>query len=30
VLAANWLMNSLEALLLKWRPPIEATLETGT
>jgi ABC-type nitrate/sulfonate/bicarbonate transport system permease component len=30
VLAANWLMNSLEALLLKWRPPIESMLETGT
>jgi NitT/TauT family transport system permease protein len=30
VLAASWLMNSLEALLLKWRPPIESMLETGT
>jgi NitT/TauT family transport system permease protein len=30
VLAANWIMNSLEALLLKWRPPIESMLETGT
>ena len=30
VLAANWLMNALEALLLKWRPPIESMLETGT
>ena len=30
VLAASWLMNSLEALLLKWRPPIEPMLETGT
>ena len=28
--AANWLMNLIEALLLRWRPPIEPLMETGT
>ena len=28
VLGANWLMNSLETLLLRWRPPIESIMET--
>jgi NitT/TauT family transport system permease protein len=27
VLAANWLMNGLEAFLLRWRPPIESIAE---
>jgi NitT/TauT family transport system permease protein len=26
--AANWLMNSLEALLMRWRPPIESIMES--
>jgi NitT/TauT family transport system permease protein len=26
--AANWLTNSLEALLLRWRPPIDSIMET--
>ncbi len=26
--AANWLMNALEALLLRWRPPIQSMMET--
>jgi hypothetical protein len=30
VQSANWLMNTLEALLLRWRPPIEADVEAGT
>jgi NitT/TauT family transport system permease protein len=30
VLGANWLMNVLEALLLKWRPPIQPMMEAGT
>jgi ABC-type nitrate/sulfonate/bicarbonate transport system permease component len=30
VLAANWLMNVLEAMLLKWRAPIQSMMETGT
>ena len=30
VLGANWLMNRLEALLLRWRPPVDAMMETGT
>jgi NitT/TauT family transport system permease protein len=30
VQSANWLMNTLEALLLRWRPPIEAVVEAGT
>jgi len=28
VLGANWVMNSLERLLLRWRPPIEQIMET--
>ena len=28
--AANWLMNLIEALLLRWRPPIEPLMETGS
>jgi NitT/TauT family transport system permease protein len=28
VLGANWLMNSLETLLLRWRPPIDQIMET--
>jgi NitT/TauT family transport system permease protein len=28
VLGANWLMNSLESLLLRWRPPIAQIMET--
>ena len=28
VLGANWLMNSLETLLLRWRPPIDSIMET--
>jgi NitT/TauT family transport system permease protein len=30
VLGTNWLMNTLEALLLKWRPPLQSMIETGT
>lgn len=30
VLGANWLMNRLEALLLRWRPPTVSMMETGT
>jgi NitT/TauT family transport system permease protein len=30
VLATNWLMDALERLLLKWRPPIQSMLESGT
>jgi NitT/TauT family transport system permease protein len=26
--AANWLMNALEALLMRWRPPIQSMMET--
>ena len=29
-LGANWLMNALEALLLRWRPPIDAMMEHGS
>jgi NitT/TauT family transport system permease protein len=28
VLGANWVMNSLERLLLRWRPPIDQIMET--
>src|SRR5436309_2095575 len=28
--AANWFMNAAEALLLRWRPPIDAVPEAGT
>jgi NitT/TauT family transport system permease protein len=28
VLGANWLMNSLERLLQRWRPPIESIMES--
>src|SRR6266446_7366357 len=28
--AANWLMNLIEALLLRWWPPIEPLMETGS
>jgi NitT/TauT family transport system permease protein len=28
VLGANWLMNALETLLLRWRPPIESIMES--
>jgi NitT/TauT family transport system permease protein len=28
VLGANWLMNALERLLLRWRPPLESIMET--
>ena len=28
VLGANGLMNALEALLLRWRPPIDSMMET--
>ena len=27
---ATWLMNAMEARLLRWRPPIEPMMETGT
>ena len=30
VLGTSWLMNMLEALLLKWRPPVLSIMETGT
>jgi hypothetical protein len=30
VLGANWLMNRLEAVLLRWRPPIQSMMEPGT
>jgi len=30
VLGTNWLMNLLEALLLKWRPPLHSMIEMGT
>ncbi len=30
VLGANWLMNTLEALMLRWRPPIDSMMETVT
>ena len=30
VQAAIWLMNALEARLLRWRPPVEPMMETGT
>lgn len=30
VQAATWLMNAVEARLLRWRPPIEPMMETGT
>ena len=30
VLGANWLMNALEALLLRWRPPMDSMMESGT
>ena len=30
VLGTNWLMNLLEALLLKWRPPFQSMIEMGT
>jgi NitT/TauT family transport system permease protein len=30
VLASDWLMHSLEARLLRWRPPLDALLEVGT
>jgi NitT/TauT family transport system permease protein len=26
--AANWLMNTLEALLMRWRPPIQSIMES--
>jgi NitT/TauT family transport system permease protein len=26
--AANWVMNSLEALLMRWRPPIQSMMES--
>jgi hypothetical protein len=28
VLGANWLMNALERLLLRWRPPIDSIMES--
>ena len=28
VLAANWLMNALETILLRWRPPVESIMES--
>jgi ABC-type nitrate/sulfonate/bicarbonate transport system permease component len=30
VLAANWLLNAAERMLLRWRPPAQAVVDVGT